>query len=65
MKEKTTKRKATPVFLTKREAEALFDGLDVLFSTYPGGPECPKCAKNLLRAIAKIDVAFGFGMTER
>jgi len=64
MKPKTTKRKATPVFLTKREAVALFDALEILFSEYPGGPECPKCAKHLFSAIEKVNVAFSLGVGE-
>jgi len=53
-----TKSKTRPVNFTKREAEALFQALDVLFEHFPGGPECPKCAKALWRAIEKIDETF-------
>lgn len=52
-------RKQTPVFLTKREANSVMAAIDQLFSVYPGGPDCPKCAKALWRAIEKIDTAFG------
>jgi hypothetical protein len=58
-------RKQTPVFLAKREAEAVMDALDRLFEDYPGGPGCPKCAKALWKAIHKIDAAFGMNIFEQ
>lgn len=57
-------RKQTPVFLTKREANAVMSALDELFSVYPGGPDCPKCAKSLWKAIEKIDAAFGMNILQ-
>lgn len=57
-------RKQTPVFLSKKEAEAVMSAIDQLFHVYPGGPDCPKCAKALWRALKKVDAAFGFKVFE-
>lgn len=65
MTDKTKKKRpATPVFLTKKEAEIIMDGMENLFIAYPNGSGCKKCDKTLMRALRKIDAAFGFGIFE-
>lgn len=56
------KAKEKTIRLTKREAVALLDSLEMAMAHF-GPPRCRQCAKPLFSAVEKLDEAFQLGIT--